>query len=367
MNVGRASGVGTLVVDGGTLDFSGQQTGSTLSGAFLSIGNRGGTGVATVTNGSQVNFSNLGTAGASLNLGGTSNNPLGNGTLTVSGGSHVNLTAGPGLATFSVGRDGTGFATFKEGSSINVGDGSTYIGRLAGSNGTLRLETGSTLNAGYVGIGRTQDGDGGSGKLIVSNSTLTATTIEVGTAGLLGGNGGTINGDVTLHGILSPGESLGRIVVNGKFNTGSGELVLEVGSNGNGGFDTDHLILTRGSAFGFDGVLVTFDFLAGADPNAFAATGGFDMDTFLQSLDASTGAITGLSDAFAPGQTWSSVLATATFSASSDGYTLSDFKVAADGSVTFDAVPVPEPSTWALMFIGLAAVSSLARRRAARG
>lgn len=365
MNIGRV-GSGTLAMDNGTLNLAGQFTSDTVTGAALSIGNRGGTGVATVTNGSRVNLSNLGTSGASLNLGGTEPNPLGNGTLTVSGGSQVKLTAASGLATFQVGRDGTGFATFKEGSSIDIGDGSTYIGRLAGSNGTLRLESGSNLNAGYVGVGRTPDGDGGTGRLIVSDSTLTATTIEVGTSGLLGGNGGTINGNVILHGILSPGESLGRIVVNGKFNTGSGQLVLEVGSNGNGGFDTDHFILTKGSTFGFTDVLITFDFLSGTDPNAFAASGGFDMDTFLQSLDTDSGAITGLSDAFATGQTWSDVLATATFGANSDGYALSDFEVSADGSVTFHAAAVPEPSTWALMVVGLAVVSSLARRRAVR-
>ena len=73
------------------MNFSGQDTGSSQSGAFLSIGNRSGTGVATVTHGSQINLSNPGTSGASLNRGGTSTNPLGNGTLTVSGGSHINL------------------------------------------------------------------------------------------------------------------------------------------------------------------------------------------------------------------------------------------------------------------------------------
>ena len=368
MNIGRV-GSGTLMIDNGTLNLVGQFTSDAVTGATLSIGNRNGTGVATVANGSQINLTNLGTNGANLNLGGTGPNPLGNGTMTVSGGSQIRLTAASELATFQVGRDGTGFATFKGGSSIDIGDGSTYIGRLAGSTGTLRLETGSALNAGYVGVGRSQAGDGGTGKLIVSNSTLTANTIEIGSAGLLGGNGGTVNGDVILHGVLSPGESLGRIVINGTFRTGSGQLVLEVGSNGNGGFDTDHLILTRGSTFGFDGVLVTFVFLSGADPNAFAATGGFDMDTFLQSLDIGSGVVSGLSDAFAPGQTWSSVLATATFSANSDDYALTDFKVSADGSVTFHAVAVavPEPSTWALMFVGLATVSSLARRRAVRG
>ena len=49
MNVGRSGGVGVLKLDNATLNFSGQQTGSTASGAFLSIGRSGGTGVATIT------------------------------------------------------------------------------------------------------------------------------------------------------------------------------------------------------------------------------------------------------------------------------------------------------------------------------
>ena len=298
-----------------------------LSGASLSIGNRTGTGVATVTNGSHVNITNSGSLGASLNLGGTSPNPLGNGTLTVAGASQINVTAASGQATFQVGRDGTGFATVKEGSSINVGDGRTFIGRLAGSNGTLMLASGSSLNAGYVGVGRNQvngvSGDGGTGKLIVDDSTVTATTVEIGTAGFLGGNNGTINGNVTLHGTLSPGDSPGRIVINGSLRTGSGHLLLDVASNGDG-FDIDHLILTKGSAFDFTGLEVTFKFLGSTNPNAFADSGEFDLDNFIQSLVTVSHTLTGLSSVFAPNQTWATVFATSHFSAQSDAYVITD-------------------------------------------
>ncbi|MEP7058895.1 MAG: PEP-CTERM sorting domain-containing protein, partial [Caldimonas sp.] len=364
MNVGRAGGVGTLLLDNGTLEFTGQFTGSNVSGAFLTIGNRGGTGVANIGNGSHVNLTNLGSAGATLYLGGTGPNPLGNGTMTLSGASQINLTAASGLATFVVGHDGTGFATVKEGSSINVGDGSTFIGRLAGSTGTLVMQSGSSLNSGYVGVGRTPAGDGGTGTLILSNSTLTATTIEIGTAGFLGGNNGVINGNVILHGVLSPGESPGRIIVNGGLRTGSGHLILDVASNGDNGFDIDHLILTKGSTFSFTGLEVTFNFLAGADPGAFAAAGGLDLDNFLQSLDPATGAITGLSSEFTEGETWSSLFATATFDAVSDAQVLTDFVVSANGDVSFNVAAVPEPETWALMLFGLGALAGRARRRA---
>ena len=53
---------------------------------------------------------------------------------------------------------------------------------------------------------------------------------------------------------------------------------------------------------------VVFNFLGDTDPNAFAASGGFDLDNFIQSLDQQTGEVTGLSSVFAPGQTWGDVI-----------------------------------------------------------
>ena len=145
MNVGRSGGVGVLAVDHAQVNFSGQQTGSVLAGAFLSIGRSGGTGIVNIGNGSTVTMSNLGTSGASLNLGGTGPGPLGDGTLTLSGGSRINIQAAPGLATLSVARDGSGLMRVKGGSTVDVGDGSAYIGRLKGSDGTLIISEASSL------------------------------------------------------------------------------------------------------------------------------------------------------------------------------------------------------------------------------
>ena len=61
---------------------------------------------------------------------------------------------------------------------------------------------------------------------------------------------------------------------------------------------------------------------------------------------------------FAPGQTWTDVLDADNFTAVSTAYDLSDLQLAADGTVTVVAVPVPEPSTWAMLVLGLLAIGT---------
>lgn len=226
MNIGRV-GVGVLVLNNGMLSLSGQQTGNDLAGAALTIGNRGGTGTATVGNGSQVNITNLGSAGASLNVGGTGTNPLGNGTLVVSGASTINVTAASGLATFSVGRDGSGTASFTQGSSINIGDGAVHIGRLAGGSGALTIATGSSLVAGSVAIGGSGDtvvgGGGGGGVGSASVSGAGSTLVAGGSSGFISvGRGGTGSLSVTDRGTVS-----GIILNVGRSTGGVGTLTVD--------------------------------------------------------------------------------------------------------------------------------------------
>ena len=232
--------------------FRSQQTGSVLAGAFLSIGRSGGTGIVNIGNGSVVTMSNMGSNGASLNLGGTGPGPLGDGTLTLSGGSRINIQAAPGLATLSVARDGSGLMRVRGGSTVDVGDGSAYIGRLKGSDGTLIISEASSLTAGWVGVGRnktlTGDVDGGTGTLVLVHSTLAASDIVIGSNGFLGGSG-TITGNVTNHGIFSPGNSPGTMEIKGSFMAAAGSrMILEVQSDGQGGFVTDHVIFGNGQA-----------------------------------------------------------------------------------------------------------------------
>jgi T5SS/PEP-CTERM-associated repeat protein len=377
MNVGRSEGFGSLTVNAGTLSMTGQQTGSVLSGASLSIGNRGGTGTATITNGSTVTISNPCSAGASLNIGGTPVNPLGTGTLNVSD-STINVIAQPGLASMRVGHDGTGTATISA-STVNIGsltataaDGSVIIAGQPGSTGTLTLSAGTVLNTGYVGVGATPSAvvgvqnPGGTGQLILNDSTVNTTTFEIGALGLLSGDGGVINasGNVIVGGTISPGNSPGRITINCNLITLDGSrLVLDILDTG-AGYSIDHLIIGNDATFDLSKLQVIFNFLGNTDPTAFAASGGFDLDNFIESQNLLTGEITGLSTVFGAGQDWSTVIDGSRIAAQSDVFDVTSLRLSADGSFAVTTAAIPEPSTWALMLIGMALMGVAARRRA---
>lgn len=358
MNVGRSGGVGLLNVDHGTLSFSGQQSGNTLSGAFLSIGRTDGTGTATLTNGSQVTLVNPGNLGATLNLGGSGTGPGGTGSLTLSGASHISIQAAAGKGALTVGHDGTGLMRIQGGSTVDVGNsGAVFIGRLAGGDGTLLMSDNASLTAAWVGVGRTKSAagqpseDGGTGRLIVSNSTVTAANIVIGTQGFLGGSG-TLVGHVTNHGTVNPGNSPGQLRIDGGFTAMAGsKLVMEVQADGAGGYLTDRLVFGDGAVLDFSNLNVEFRFLGTTDPNAFQASGGFQVDTFFR---MAAGA--GLDHA---------TFAGASFTAASQAYRFTDFRFSADGGAVFTAAAVPEPGAGGMALAGLALLAGLWRRRRA--
>ena len=357
MNVGRSGGVGVLKLDGGHINFSGQQTAGNLAGAFLGLGSAGGIGTGVVGNGSTITLANMGTAGAGLSLGGTGAFPGGDGSLTLSGGSTMLATAAPGLAYTHVGRDGSGLLRVRGASSINLGDGVMTVGRLSGGDGTVIVSEASTITTGWLGVGanKTATGnvDGGTGTFVLVNSTLTASEIVIGTNGFLGGTG-TITGNVTNRGIFAPGNSPGTLVIDGSFTAVAGSrMVLEVESDGAGGFNTDAVVFSAGQALDLAALKVEFRFLGDTDPNAFQASGGFDTDTFFQLKDAS-GALGVLAPA---------AFAGTQFEAQADSYTISNFSFDAATGANFVAAPVPEPGTTALLLAGLVSLVWLARRR----
>ena len=367
MNVGRGTaGVGTLLVNNGTLELTGQHAGSG-SGGGLAIGNRGGTASATLTNGSQLLISNAGSGGAGLSLGGTALSPLGQGTFNLSGGSSVVVQGAAGVSGVVVGRDGSGFATVSGASRIHVGDAEVLLARNTGSFGQMTLADKSSVTAGYVGVGSRIGGiDGGLARLIVNTSTVTATTLEIGSQGTLGGTGGTINANVINRGTISPGNSPGDLVINGGLqNRGGGHLLLEIAADGAGGFITDRLIF--GNASGTQDLqhaAITFAFLGSVDALAFLSSGQFDLDTFLRSGDSSGSS--GLSSTFAAGTHWTDVVGTQQLSVSAANDSITGLTLGADGAIGGTLTAVPEPLPSALLLAGLAVLGWMLQRRAHR-
>jgi hypothetical protein len=281
------------------------------------------------------------------------------------------VIAAPGQAIARIGHDGTGTATFT-GSTLNLGDGALIIAGQPGSTGTLTLNTGSVVNAGYVGVGSTPSttpgvqNPGGQGTLILNNSTVNAiSTFEIGALGVLAGNNGVINvrnGDVIVGGTISPGESPGRIRINCNLISLDGSrLILEVDDNGSG-YDIDRLIIGDDSTFDLRQLQIVFSFVGDTDPTAFAASGGFDLDNFLLAGHFNGDPDDPLSTLFASGQTWADVVDFSRVTAESGVFDVSSLSFdGATGSVDVVAAPIPEPSTWALMLVGLLFIASRAK------
>lgn len=355
-------GVGTLTLSDATVLLSGQQANG--NGAALNVGVGGGLGTVTLSN-STLTVTNPGTGGASINVGGSALEPGGTGTFLVTN-SAVNLNAAPGLGSMTIGGPGNGSGTASfTGSTLNLGDGSLVIAGTPGSTGTLSLSGGTTASAGYVGVGTTPGNfAGGVGRLVVNDSSLNAATLDIGAGGRLSGNNAQIHvvGDVTVAGTIDPGNSPGRIVIFCNIITLPGSaIILDVLQTATG-FDVDNLIIGNGSTFDLSNLNLVFNFLGDSDPNAFAASGGFNLDTFFRSgtLDLALG----LSTVFAAGQTWADVINTSLISAVSSVFDVTNFSLAVDGTVGFTAVSLlPEPSSLAMMLIGLMLLAAVHRQR----
>jgi hypothetical protein len=323
---------------------------------------QGAVGSLSMANGSVVRIENTLNGASGVTIGGSRALTGGDGALTLSGGSRIEMAAPVASSSFTVGRTGSGLLRLQTGSALDLGGSALFVARASGSDGTLIATGGSTINAGFVGVGR--DGanggvDGGTATMVLNGATLNATDVVIGTNGYLGGSAGAINvsGTITNYGIFSPGASPGVFTINGAYVAAAGSrLILEVETDGNGGFLTDELRFGFGSDIDLGALTVEFRFLGDTDPGAFLASGRFDIDTFLSQADV-TGTLLGLP---------SSEFASVSFEASADAYTIADFSFDVDGGVSFTATPVPEPSTWALLAGGLVLIGARLQRRSSR-
>lgn len=361
MGVGNHGGTGVARLDGGTLMLQGQNTGAGEYAAALVIGaGAGGVGNLTALNGSSIRVENAAGNGGGVVLGGTSVAAGGDGSLSLSGASLI-LDVPTNNGYMIVGNSGSGLLRLQNASVVDLGGNSLVVARSGGSDGTLIATGGSSISAGWVGVGRdktdTGDVDGGTGTMVLNGATLTADKVVIGTNGYLGGSAGSISaGMVVNHGIYSPGNSPGTFTMDASFVAGAGSrLILEVADNPAGGYLTDMVLFTAGHSVDLGSSGIEFRFLGSADPNGFQSSGGFQIDTFLGQLDAS-GQMQGLGSA---------VFSQVGFSARAEAYTFESFSFTAEGGAVFTAVPVPEPATWLMWLAGVAAMARKWRRSAA--
>ena len=116
---------------------------------------------------------------------------------------------------------------------------------------------------------------------MISHSTVTAANIVIGTHGFVGGVG--TGRPVTNFGTLSPGFSPGQLRIDGGLTAEAGsKLILEVQALASGDFATDSLVFGDGAVLDFSHLAVEFHFLGATDPNAFQASGGFNVESFFQ-------------------------------------------------------------------------------------
>jgi autotransporter-associated beta strand protein len=307
----------------------------------------------------------------------------GTGSLIKSGSDHLNLA---GANTYSGGTivaagKLVGSADSLQGAIVNSGivafgvDGDgTYAGVISGS-GSLEVLGGNLIVAGTsVYTGSTTIFGGG--RLSV-NGALGNTAVTVQNTGTLGGSG-SIGGGVLMDGggVLSPGNSIASLAVGATAFTGTSEFVAastfeyEVDSTNLGALGTaaDLLVVNGGLNLDLnDTTILTFTDLA-STPQAFVE------DTTIFALINYAGAWNGGLFTYS-----GSVLADgARFTVGSQEWEIDYNRTSSAGldNFTGDYLPsgsfvavtaVPEPSTWAMAFAGLACGGWMMRRRKQAG
>ncbi len=292
-------------------------------------------------------------AGAELVLGANVSNSgslINQGTATLTAGL-TNLAGGRVETPGVLNHQATGQAIVNRGVFIVGGTLNTEtFGRTGGLNfGTVRNEGGEfTVLAG----GRVQgngsyvqsygDLDDGSTRV---DGTLAASRIRFDSGRLSGS--GTLVGPVVLGGVLvAPGNSPGTLTIDGSLAANYTTFEIELGS----ATLADQLHVTGAAAF--TGGTVEFLLTDGYTPRIGDGFTWLDADGSISGLDSLYWRVYTVTGSGANTVLW-------------EWQTPSDMRLSFhDGRLDFNAAAVPEPQTWALWLLGLAAGAGLASRGA---
>jgi hypothetical protein len=290
-------------------------------------------------------------------------------------------------STVTIGSNGSGGAELSGSGSIDVGADNVFVAREVGSSGTLILNN-STLKAAFVGVGVGSAGignalgtPGGIGKLVLNDSTMMTSRFELGVSSELTGNNGVIDagadGPVVIGGTISPGNSPGRLRMKCDITMlSTSKLILEINDTGGRSgidFDIDALIIGDDSKFDLTSLQIIFSFMGSTNPNEFAASpGGFDLDRFLLASSGDDQILGGLSTLFGNRRNpdtlnWGQAVNSELFAFESSFYDVSGVGFDAEtGQIEITATArVPEPASFAMVLLALAAMGALQRRQAA--
>lgn len=358
--VGNPDTTGTLNLDNGTIELSGDAYGF---GTFLTIG-RNGFGTVNAGNGTQINLDGS-IGGATIGIASSQSNPGGSGTFNLFGGSAIAFANDLNAEIIVGGTDSaTGTLIISGGSTISgLGTGGRIVlSNDANGTGLMTVNGGSMVDAGgFLGIGHNGSSETGTAVLTANDtSVVQATTIQIGKGGLLGGDG-VVNGNVVNGGTINPGNSTGRLRINGDYTNAGGTIVLEVESDGSGGFNTDAIVFDTGATIDMVNAEICFAFLSDTDPAEFLNSGSFHIDTFLKT---NASGLNNPSQDQAISLTFDlgTLLSSANYVAKSDSFQITSFAFSStDGATALSANAIPEPSTVGLLLTGLLSIFGVRR------
>ncbi len=259
-----------------------------------------------------------------------------------------------GFNTFSGGTTVTGGATIRTSSSRALGSAGIFESVAPGSVTGFANSNNPSVNL-------------DNGNLFLTNSSELYANVS------FGANGGTLGGNGTLHfdntitvgpnAILSPGESVGKLVLDGAVEFASGgSLIVELGANNSGSIIADTILATNlnitATTINPFNVMLRDDngqLSANFDPyengtwlivGSLGGITNFDLSSFALQMDSSV----------------SSLLAGGAFNLQRASGTIQGTS-GTDNILMLTFSPVPEPSTVALLGLGLALIGFRRRCR----
>ena len=241
-----------------------------------------------------------------------------------------------------------------EGTFTNAGQLVNHAGGRFDNRGLLNNQGGSIMNRGefvvrqggsVVGNGSYLQDSWETGVTTRVDGRLAASDITI-QAGTLTGSG-VLAGPVTLGGaVVQPGNSAGVLTIDGSLSTGGSQFFIELA----GPTSFDRLAVTGDASFSIS--QITFRLLGDYVPAigdgytwltvGGAASGLGTLDWWVEKDDGAGGFYF-----------WAG-----------PNYSPPGMQIAFSGDrIAFDAAPIPEPETWALLLAGLGVVGFVARRR----